>query len=102
MGNYCILLYMIGLFVLGVRWVYLSSKLLAYIRTNLPEKAKEIGYAQPHSLKFRRLVFHKNDIDDPSYLQLRAKCQRAETWLTLTILSFFLIFVALEVISNVS
>lgn len=76
-GNGFILVYMLTIFVLGIRWVYWSSKLSAYIHMNLPEKAKELGLAQPHSIKFSRLVYKMNDVNDPRYLRLRTKSQRA-------------------------
>ena len=79
MGNYLILIYILIILVLGIRSVYLSFKLSSYININLPDKAKELEHAAPHSLKFRRLVYKKDDIDDPRYIRLRKKSQSAET-----------------------
>ncbi len=99
MGNYFILVYILVILVLGIRSVYLSFKLSSYIDINLPEKAKELGHAAPHSLKFRKLVYKKNDINDPYYIRLKKKSQNAETWLFLVFVSIPLLMLLFWIIS---
>lgn len=98
MGNYFILVYILIILVLGIRSVYLSFKLSSYININLPEKAKELGHAAPHSLKFRKLVYKKDDINDLCYIRLKKKSQNAETLLFLVFVSIPLLMLLLTII----
>ena len=98
MGNYFILIYVFIILVLGIRSVYLSFKLSSYIDINLPDKAKELEHAAPHSLKFRRLVYKKDDIDDPRYIHLKKKSQSAEILLFWVFISVPLLLLLLTVI----
>ena len=100
MGNYFILVYMLTVLVLGIRSVYLSFKLSSYIDINLPDKARELDHAAPHSLKFRKLVYKKDDINDPYYIHLKKKSQNAETLLFLVFVFVPLLMLLLVIIGK--
>ena len=92
------LVYVIVILVLGIRSVYLSFKLSSYISINLPDKAKELEHAAPHSLKFRKLVYKKDDINDPCYIRLKKKSQKAETLLFLVFISIPLLMLLFTIL----
>ncbi|MFA5422559.1 MAG: hypothetical protein WC374_01715 [Phycisphaerae bacterium] len=85
--NYLFILYILIFVALGIRWIYLSSKLEAYINKNLPAKAKELDYAAPHSIKFQKLVYKKDDVNDPIYIRLRERSKNAGILLLLIFIS---------------
>ena len=90
--NYVFAFYFMAVAVLGIRYTYLLFKLATYINKNLPDKAKEIGDALPHSFKFQKLVYKKDDVSDPGYINLRRKSKNAE------ILLFF-VFISVPLLS---
>ena len=100
MGNCFILVYMIIVLVLGIRSVYLSFKLSSYININLPDKARELQHAAPHSPKFRKLVYKKDDINDPYYVCLKKKSKNAEILLFLGFISIPLLMLLFAIISS--
>ena len=91
------------LFLLGIRGVYLGSKLMHYLQNNYPEKAREFGCPKGgwyNGFKFCNALCKKHDISDPYFLSLKTKAKNTQTLTILLLLLPFSIFLILILIGS--
>jgi len=97
--GYFFFIYVFALLLLGIRSIYLNSKLINYIQKNYPEKARELGCQKGglgNNLRFNKALRKEHKISDPHFIRLKNQAKITQTWMIvafLLLIAFFLILV---------
>jgi len=96
--GYFFLVNMVVLAALGIRAAYFAHKMVFYLQTRYPERAKDFEW---YGYRLTKALYKKHDIEDPQFLRLQSKARNAQTWVILALLPFPLFLIMILIINIV-